>query len=78
MINISNNTKGVLLAIAGALAVSNVYIFSKAALNEIHLAQFGFYWFGLGIIWNLIYIISFGKYKLFFNIKKSSFWLCWP
>jgi drug/metabolite transporter (DMT)-like permease len=73
MINISNNTKGVLLAIAGALAVSNVYIFSKAALNEIHLAQFGFYWFGLGIIWNLIYIISFGKYKLFFNIKKSSF-----
>lgn len=73
MININDNTKGIFLAIAAALAVSNVYIFSKAALNEIHLAQFGIYWFGLGIIWNLIYIISFGKYKSFFNLEKSSF-----
>lgn len=61
MIKIGNNTKGILLAIAAALAVSNVYIFSKAALNEIHLAQFGVYWFGLGIIWNIIYILIRGK-----------------
>ena len=73
MIRFTNNTRGIILAIAAALAVSNVYIFSKAALNEIHLAQFGFYWFGLGIIWNLVYIISFGKYKFFFNLKRSSF-----
>jgi len=72
MIKITDNTKGILLAVAAALAVSNVYIFSKAALNEIHLAQFGFYWFGLGIIWNLSYIIASAKYKTFFNIKKSS------
>ncbi len=72
MIKVSNNTKGILLAVSAALAVSNVFIFSKAALNEIHLAQFGFYWFGLGIIWNITYIIATGKHRNFFNIKKSS------
>jgi len=60
---LSNNLLGIILAMLAALAVSNVYIFSKAALNEIHLAQFGVYWFGLGIIWNLIYIFIKGKHK---------------
>ena len=73
MINITNNTKGILLAIGAALAVSNVYIFSKAALNEVHLVQFGLYWFGLGIVWNLIYIIASKKYKSFAKIKRSSY-----
>ena len=36
------------------LSVSNVYIFSKAALNMINIIQFGFYWFGMGILWNLL------------------------
>ncbi|MBC8321891.1 MAG: DMT family transporter [Bacteroidetes bacterium] len=72
MIKTSNNTKGILLALSAALVVSNVYIFSKAALNEVHLAQFGFYWFGLGIIWNLIYIASNRKYRLIANIPKRS------
>lgn len=49
MIVLSKNAKGILLAMAAALAVSNVYIFSKAALNEIHLAQFGVYWFGYNL-----------------------------
>jgi len=72
MIKLSNNTKGIILAVSAAFAVSNVYIFSKAALNEVHIAQFGFYWFGLGIIWNLIYILFYRKYKLFANLKKRS------
>jgi drug/metabolite transporter (DMT)-like permease len=33
-----------------------VFIFSKAALNEVHLIQFGVYWYLLGIIWLLIYL----------------------
>ncbi len=74
MIKVTNNTKGILLAISASFAVSNVYIFSKAALNEVHIAQFGLYWFGLGIIWNLAYIIAFGKYRSFVNIKRSSWW----
>ena len=74
MIKVTNNTKGIVLAVSASLAVSNVYIFSKAALNEVHLAQFGVYWFGLGIIWNVIYIIATGKYSSFVNIKRSSLW----
>ncbi|NQU34863.1 MAG: DMT family transporter [Bacteroidetes bacterium] len=73
MIKLTKNTKGILLALSAALAVSNVYIFSKAALNEVHLAQFGFYWFGLGILWNLAYIFAFGKYRKFSAITAKSF-----
>jgi len=39
--------KGYLFAIVATLAYSNVYIFSKAAMNEYPLAQFGSYWFAL-------------------------------
>lgn len=64
--------KGILLSLLGAVAVSNVYIFSKAALQEIHLAQFGFYWFGLGVIWNLLYSIKGRKIKTLRKLKRSS------
>ncbi|MEN8186154.1 MAG: DMT family transporter [Bacteroidota bacterium] len=63
-----NQTKGYLLAFASVLAVSNVFIFSKAALNEVSLAQFGVYWFGFGLIWIVLYGIknnSFSKIKYF-------------
>ncbi len=72
MFKLNNNLKGIILAMAAALAVSNVYIFSKAALNEIHLAQFGCYWFGLGIIWNLIYIFIKGKQSKFKELSNKS------
>ena len=69
-----SSVKGILLALGAALAVSNVYIFSKAALHLVHIAQFGFYWFGLGIIWNLIYIFSFGKQKGLKNLQANAWW----
>lgn len=72
-IKISDNVLGLLLALLAALAVSNVYIFSKAALNDIHLAQFGVYWFGLGILWNVIFIFIKGKHRNFRNINSKSF-----
>ncbi|MEN8121676.1 MAG: DMT family transporter [Bacteroidota bacterium] len=57
--------KGVLLAFIATLALANVYIFSKAALNKVHLFQFGFYWFGFALILNLIFIrITKKKIKL--------------
>jgi len=57
--------KGVLLALVATLALANVYIFSKAALNVVHLFQFGFYWFGFALILNLIFIkITKKKIKL--------------
>jgi drug/metabolite transporter (DMT)-like permease len=39
--------KGYLFALVATLAFSNVYIFSKTALNEIPLAQFGSLWYAL-------------------------------
>ncbi len=60
-------------ALIGAIAMSNVYIFSKAALTEIHLTQFGFYWFGLGLIWNLIYSVKTKKIQHIKKFSRSTF-----
>lgn len=51
----SGNLKGILLAFISVIAVSNVYIFSKAALMEVSLPQFGVYWFAFGLLWIFIY-----------------------
>lgn len=50
----SDTYKGYLYAIIATLAFSNVYIFSKAALNEVHLTQFGVYWFAIGASLSLL------------------------
>ena len=50
--------KGYLLALVATIAFSNVYIFSKAALNEIHLTQFGIYWCGLGMLFSLLFALK--------------------
>ncbi len=55
--------KGYLFAFITTLTLSNVYIFSKAALAEVNLYQFGFYWFGFAIIWNIIYSFTTGHFK---------------
>ncbi len=49
----SNTIKGYFFALVATLAFSNVYIFSKAALNEVHLTQFGVYWFAIGTLFSL-------------------------
>jgi drug/metabolite transporter (DMT)-like permease len=54
---LTNTTKGYFFAFISVIATSNVYIFSKAALNESSLIQFGVYWFALGFIWNLIFTV---------------------
>ncbi|MCD4681168.1 MAG: DMT family transporter [Bacteroidales bacterium] len=69
---INSRLKGYLFAFLAALALSNVYIFSKAALNELHLAQFGFYWFGLGLLWNLMYTLRAGKIRKIKLLNRRS------
>lgn len=64
---ITPTVKGYFLAIVAVLAVSNVFIFSKAALNEVSLPQFGSYWFAFGLIWILLY----ATYRKSFNIFKT-------
>lgn len=64
---ISNAVKGYGFVLIGVLAMSNVYIFSKAALNKIHLSQFGVYWFGFA----LIITVVFNRKKLSIKILKQ-------
>ncbi len=70
----TNTSKGYFLIFVSVLAMANVYIFSKASLNIIHISQFGVYWFGLGIIYNLAFnrkSLKFSKIKPI--IKKYGF-----
>jgi len=70
---VKEQTKGYILAFISVLAVSNVYIFSKAALNEVSLAQFGFYWFGFGIIWIGIYAIKNKAFTIFKDFDRYTY-----
>jgi drug/metabolite transporter (DMT)-like permease len=69
----TNRNKGYLFAIMSALAMSNVYIFSKAALQEVALPQFGFYWFGIAIVLLSIAIIIRKDYKILATIDASGY-----
>jgi drug/metabolite transporter (DMT)-like permease len=44
--------RGYLYAFIATICGSLVYLFSKAALNEVSLPQFGFWWFLTAIFWN--------------------------
>ncbi len=63
--------RGYILALFATIAMSNVYIFSKAALKEVELIQFGFYWFGFAIIWNMVYAIPKKKYSNLSKLKSK-------
>lgn len=69
-----NRRKGLILAFVATIALASVYIFSKSALNRVHLFQFGFYWFLVALVLNFIFVkitrkkISFKKYT-----KKERF-----
>lgn len=58
-----NQTTGHLYALAAALALSASFIFSKSALNQLSMAQFGLVWFSLGIVWNGIWFFIRKDYR---------------
>lgn len=70
-----NEIKGYLLVFLATIAMSNVYIFSKAALRETSLAQFGMFWFAFALIWNIINLVFFKGYKDIFPIEKKNLWI---
>jgi len=70
---VSSQIRGYLLTFVSVISVSNVYIFSKAALNEVSLAQFGVYWFGLGLIWISIYAIKKKSFQKIKSFKPNTF-----
>lgn len=67
----SEEWKGYVFALVGTIAFSSLYVFSKAGLNQVELAQFGFYYFGLGFLLNLIFVLASGGYRLITGISKN-------
>lgn len=63
--------KGYLLALVGAIALANSFIFSKAALNSLHFVQFGLVWFSFGTLWLVLYIWLSGDYKEIRRLSKA-------
>ncbi|NOR88433.1 MAG: EamA family transporter [Bacteroidales bacterium] len=70
---LNNTTKGYFFAFLSVFATSNVYIFSKAALSQADIATFGLYWFGFGLIWNVLFATKTGKIKHIQTLNQNNF-----
>ena len=70
-----DKTKGYILTLIGVLAMSNVYIFSKAALQELKLPQFGFYWFATGLMLSLMMAVQKKSFRKLKEFSKRDFLL---
>ncbi len=57
----SDRFKGYFFALLGTVAFASEYIFSKAAFYEVHLAQFGVYWFAVCTVAMLAWSLFRGK-----------------
>lgn len=62
--------KGYLWALVGTIAFSSLYVFSKAGLNLVSLPQFGLYYFGMGFLINLVFILVSGKLPQLKGLSK--------
>lgn len=63
--------KGYIAVFVSTLAMSNVFIFSKAALQELPLVQFGVFWFGFALLWNIFNLLLSKNFKNLFKTKKK-------
>jgi len=64
--------KGTLLAFAATLGMANVYVFSKAALQEVNYFQFQFYWFAFALLWILPFVLITGMIKKIPRLSRAS------
>lgn len=58
-------TSGYLFALGAALALSSSFIFSKSALNQVSMIQFGAVWFTMGVFWNGAWYLGRRKFTGF-------------
>jgi drug/metabolite transporter (DMT)-like permease len=65
--------RGYSYALLATIAGSTVYIFSKAALNEVSLAQFGVYWFAMAIAWNAMFTLRSAEHRHYHKISPTGF-----
>lgn len=63
--------KGYVFALVGTLSFSSLYVFSKAGLNQVELAQFGVYYFGMGFLFNLLMAFFSGKLRVKGRISRE-------
>ncbi len=73
----SNIGKGYIFSLAATLAFSNVYVFSKGALNDVSLPVFLFLMCSVGFVINLIILFASGGYLKLLSIPKSM-WSVFP
>jgi drug/metabolite transporter (DMT)-like permease len=72
-IQLNDRKKGTLIAIAATILFSNIYIFSKAALNEVSLPKFLFYWFSLAVGINLIIALKTKAFSTFKGLPWKAY-----
>ncbi|MGF7138950.1 DMT family transporter [Roseimarinus sediminis] len=68
---LSDRSKGYLFSLLATVAFANVYIFSKAALNEVSMPQFWVYWFAVAFSANLLFNWREGTLPLIRKMKQS-------
>ncbi len=68
----SKQLKGSLIALLATITFSNVYIFSKLAMQDVNLANFGVLWFGLALVWNTLYSWRKKSNCSFSSLSKTS------
>ena len=71
----SDTIKGYLFAFVATLAFSNVYIFSKAALNEIPLAHFGSLWYLVVTVLCVGYALLTGKLGQLAHLTRKQIYI---
>jgi drug/metabolite transporter (DMT)-like permease len=68
-----NRTTGHLFALGAALALSGSFIFSKSALNQLSMIQFGLVWFSLGVVWNSAWFLVNKEYRKLSGSFRNKF-----
>jgi drug/metabolite transporter (DMT)-like permease len=69
----SDIIKGYIFAVIATITFSNVYIFSKAALNEIPLAQFGSLWYSVVAVSCFLFALFNKKLGQIGRLTKKQF-----
>ncbi len=67
----SNAVLGLTLAFVSTVAYSLVFVFSKAALNQVNLTVFGVYWYIIATIETGVYFFVKGLHRDFANLERK-------
>ena len=60
---IKRQSTGYIYALAASLALAASFVFSKSALNQLSMVQFGLIWFSMGVLWNGAWFLIRKEYR---------------